>query len=130
MDLLLLTLAGSSGSPLLLADTGELVGVHTGFDLNRFEAQAVTLQAVRSFLADTAAQRDGPKAGSNAGSEAGSKAGSKAGRGGGSRSPISRGGPAKKAREGDEGDGGSPLPLAERLAKRARRAAAEERAAR
>jgi len=41
---------GSSGSPLLHGDTGELVGVHVGFDHNRFEAQAVTLQAVREFL--------------------------------------------------------------------------------
>ena len=41
---------GCSGAPLLHAQTGELVGVHVGFDHNRFQAQAVTVQAVREFL--------------------------------------------------------------------------------
>ena len=41
---------GSSGSPLLRADTGELVGIHSAFDFNRFEAQAVTLEALQVFL--------------------------------------------------------------------------------
>ena len=41
---------GSSGSPLLMACTAELVGVHTCFDHGKFEAQAVTLEAIRSLL--------------------------------------------------------------------------------
>ena len=43
---------GSSGSPLLLGSSGELVGVHIAFDMNKFEAQAVTLEAVRAFILD------------------------------------------------------------------------------
>ena len=41
---------GSSGSPLLHGRTGELVGIHTGFDFRRFQAEAVTLEAIREFL--------------------------------------------------------------------------------
>ena len=44
--------AGSSGSALLHGETGELVGIHTGFDLLKFEAQAVTLEALCSFAGD------------------------------------------------------------------------------
>lgn len=41
---------GCSGAPLLHAQTGELLGVHVCFDHNRFEAQAVTVEAVRQFI--------------------------------------------------------------------------------
>ena len=43
--------AGSSGSALLHGQTGELVGIHTGFDHKKFSAEGVTLEAVRKFLA-------------------------------------------------------------------------------
>ena len=103
--------AGSSGSPLLLAASGELVGVHTGFDLNKFEAQAVTLQAVREFLADTAEPCCQGRA-----KHAGSRTGATA-----------RG--ASTEREGADDDGDqSPLPLAERLMRR-RAAASNARSA-
>lgn len=89
---------GSSGSPLLLATSGELVGVHTGFDLNRFEAQAVTLQAVREFLASTVDLCRLGKAKQTS-----------------DRFIVS----SKLRESGDDDDGEeSPLPLAERLAKR------------
>jgi hypothetical protein len=93
--------AGSSGSPLLLAASGELVGVHTGFDLNRFEAQAVTLQAVRDFLAGSVElchQGQAEQAGGRMGATARD---------------------ATATREsGDDDSEESPLPLAERLARR------------
>lgn len=47
--------AGNSGSPLLLADTGELVGIHTGYNFNRFTACATTAEAVRELLDRAAA---------------------------------------------------------------------------
>jgi len=49
--------AGSSGSPLLHFETGELVGLHVGFDHNKFQAEAVTLEAIREVLAGYPAGR-------------------------------------------------------------------------
>ncbi len=42
---------GSSGSPLFDGTSGELVGLHTGFDHNKFQAEAITIEAIRAFTA-------------------------------------------------------------------------------
>ena len=51
------THAGSSGSPLFHFETGELVGLHTGFSHDKFQAEAVTLEAIREVLAGYPAGR-------------------------------------------------------------------------
>jgi Trypsin-like peptidase domain len=42
--------AGNSGSPLFSADTGELVGLHTGHDHRKHTSHAVTIEAINEFL--------------------------------------------------------------------------------
>ena len=98
--------AGSSGSPLLLASSGELVGVHTGFDLNKFEAQAITLQAVRNFLALGGVDQCCHQV----------KKPNSLGRCDGMGS-VARDASAGREGGGDDGED-SPLPLVERLARR------------
>jgi hypothetical protein len=41
---------GCSGAALLHGETAELVGIHTGFDHKKFEAQAITLEAINAFV--------------------------------------------------------------------------------
>ena len=45
------TFAGNSGSALLLARNGRLVGIHTGYNCMRFSYQGTTFEAIRAFLA-------------------------------------------------------------------------------
>ena len=42
--------SGSSGSPLFHFQTGSIVGIHTGFDHNKFQAEAVTVEAIKEFV--------------------------------------------------------------------------------
>jgi hypothetical protein len=42
--------AGNSGSALLLASNGELVGVHAGYNFNKFSYHGTTLEAIAEFL--------------------------------------------------------------------------------
>jgi S1-C subfamily serine protease len=42
--------AGNSGSALLLASSGELVGLHTGYNMCSYSYHGTTLQAIRAFI--------------------------------------------------------------------------------
>jgi S1-C subfamily serine protease len=42
--------AGNSGSALLLAGSGELIGIHTGYNPQRYAYCGTTLEALRTFL--------------------------------------------------------------------------------
>jgi hypothetical protein len=43
--------AGNSGSALLLAGSGELAGLHTGYNMQSYSYHGTTLEAIREFLA-------------------------------------------------------------------------------